>query len=101
MKDTNGVALLEAGGSVFTLTLANKLQLSSTDMKDSKPQLVTLDAAYSMVVPVAGTYHLRSSFGDQRALPGICGVAIDVDTPISISLEPLEIIAMEDTPAKP
>ena len=44
MKDANGVALLEAGGPVFTLTLANKQQLSSTDMKATKPELVTLDA---------------------------------------------------------
>ena len=54
-----------------------------------------------MPAEVTGAIILRSSFGDQRALPGICGVAIDVDPPISISLEPLEIIAMEGTPAKP
>lgn len=48
---------------------------------------------------VNGAIILRSSFADQRVLSGIMDKAVDVDTPISISLEPMEIIVMEGTPA--
>ena len=48
---------------------------------------------------VTGAIILRSSFADQRVLSGIMDKAVDVDTPISISLEPMEIIVMEGTPA--
>jgi hypothetical protein len=44
---------------------------------------------------VNGAIVLRSSFDDQRELVGIMNKAVDVDTPISITLEPLEVIVME------
>ena len=37
----------------------------------------------------------RSSFKDQRNIPGLVGGAIDVDEPISITLKPQEVIVLE------
>ncbi len=48
---------------------------------------------------VKGSIMLRSSFDDQRNLPGIMDTAVNVDTPISITLDPMEVIVMEGTPA--
>ena len=80
----------------------SKCTLSLRNSSDKPKTLnTTLRKVFDVPAEVTGAIILRSSFGDQRALPGICGVAIDIDTPISISLEPLEIIAMEGTPAKP
>lgn len=39
----------------------------------------------------------RSSFKDQRNLPGLVGKAVDIDETISITIEPFEVIVMEGT----
>ena len=42
LKGPDGTELLQSGGPVFTLTLADGRQMSSTDMKATKPELVEL-----------------------------------------------------------
>ncbi len=76
-----------------TLTLRNS---------SGKPKTLntTLRKMFDIPAEVKGAIVLRSSFADQRALPGICDVAVDIDTPISISMDPMEIIVMEGTPTK-
>lgn len=71
-----------------TLTLRNS---------SGKPKTITTTLRKMLDVPptVNGAIVLRSSFDDQRELVGIMNKAVDVDTPISISLEPLEVIVME------
>ncbi len=75
-----------------TLTLRNS---------SAKPKTLNTTLRQMLDVPpnVTGAIILRSSFADQRVLSGIMDKAVDVDTPISISLEPMEIIVMEGTPA--
>ncbi len=74
-----------------TLTLRNS---------SAKPKTLNTTLRQMLDVPpdVTGAIILRSSFADQRVLGGIMDKAVDVDTPISISLEPMEIIVMEGTP---
>jgi hypothetical protein len=71
-----------------TLTLRNS---------SAKPKTITTTLRKMLDVPptVNGAIVLRSSFDDQRELVGIMNKAVDVDTPISITLEPLEVIVME------
>ncbi|MBR5330001.1 MAG: hypothetical protein IKV13_00785 [Akkermansia sp.] len=44
LKGPDGTALLQSGGAVFTLNLANGKQMSSTDMKATQPKLEALTA---------------------------------------------------------
>ena len=71
-----------------TLTLRNS---------SAKQKTITTTLRKMLDVPpsVNGAIVLRSSFDDQRELVGIMNKAVDVDTPISITLEPLEVIVME------
>ena len=71
-----------------TLTLRNS---------SGKTKTITTTLRKMLDVPptVNGAIVLRSSFDDQRELVGIMNKAVDVDTPISITLEPLEVIVME------
>ncbi len=71
-----------------TLTLRN----SSASRKTLK---TTLREVFDVPPGVKGAVRLRHSFDDQRALPGLVGKAVDVDKPISITLEPLEVFVME------
>lgn len=67
---------------------------------NSKTLNTTLRQMLDVPPNVNGTIVLRSSFDDQRQLSGIMDKAVDVDTPISITLEPMEVIVMEGTPGK-
>ena len=67
---------------------------------NSKTLNTTLRQMLDVPPDVNGTIVLRSSFSDQRQLVGIMDKAVDVDTPISITLEPMEVIVMEGTPGK-
>ncbi len=71
-----------------TLTLRNS---------SAKQKTITTTLREMLDVPPAvnGAIVLRSSFDDQRELVGIMNKAVDVDTPISITLDPLEVIVME------
>ena len=75
-----------------TLTLRN----SSANKKTLN---TTLRQMLDVPPSVKGSIMLRSSFDDQRNLPGIMDTAVNVDTPISITLDPMEVIVMEGTPA--
>ena len=75
-----------------TLTLRN----SSANKKTLN---TTLRQVLDVPPSVKGSIMLRSSFDDQRNLPGIMDTAVNVDTPISITLDPMEVIVMEGTPA--
>ncbi len=79
--------------SKCTLTLRNS-------SANKKTLTTTLRQMLDVHPSVKGSIVLRSSFDDQRNLPGIMDTAVNVDTPISITLEPMEVIVMEGTPAK-
>lgn len=70
-----------------TLSLRN----SSAKTKTLK---TTLREVLDVPPGVNGTVTLRSSFADQTVLP-IMDTAIDVDTPIEITLAPFDVVAME------
>ena len=70
-----------------TLSLRN----SSAKVKTLK---TTLREVLDVPPGVFGTVTLRSSFADQTVLP-IMDKAIDVDTPIEITLKPFDVVAME------
>ncbi len=72
-----------------TLSLRN----SSKNVKTLKG---TLRSILDVPPGVTGTVILRSSFDDQTRLP-IMDKAIDVDTPIEITLQPFDVVAMEGT----
>lgn len=76
-----------------TLTLSNS-------SANKKTLTNTLRQMLDVHPSVKGSIVLRSSFDDQRNLPGIMDTAVNVDTPISITLEPMEVIVMEGTPAR-
>lgn len=86
------ISPLLTGSSRFTLTLRSS---------SAKPKTLNTTLRQMLDEPpdVTGAIILRSAFADQRVLSGIMDKAVDVDTPISISLEPMEIIVMEGTPA--
>lgn len=79
----------------------DKCTLSLRNSSD-KPKMLNTTLRRMLDIPaeVKGAIILRNSFADQRVIAGICGVAVDIDTPICIAMEPLEIIAMEGRPAK-
>lgn len=76
-----------------TLTLRN----SSDKAKTMK---TTLRKLFDIPAHVKGSIRLKSSFADQRNLPGLMDTAVDVDAAVSITLEPMEVIVMEGKPAK-
>ena len=49
---------------------------------------------------MVGSVILKSSVADQRVLKGIMDRKLNVDTEISITLDPLEVIVMEGETAK-
>ena len=76
-----------------TLALRN----SSTQPKTLKS---TLRQILDIPPGVVGSVILKSSFADQRVLKGIMDRKLNVDTEISITLDPLEVIVMEGETAK-
>lgn len=74
--------------SKCTLTLRN-----SSDKE--KTLSTTLRQVLDIPAEVTGAIILRSSFDDQRELSGIMDKAVDIDTPINFTLQPLEVIVME------
>ena len=78
-----------------------KCTLALRNSSDKQKTLsTTLRKMLDIPHDIQGSIILRSSFDDQRELVGIMGKAVDIDTPISITLEPLEVIVMEGNPAK-
>lgn len=72
-----------------TLSLRN----SSKNVKTLKG---TLRSILDVPPGVTGSIILRSSFDDQTRLP-IMDTPIDVDTPLEITLQPFDVVAMEGT----
>ncbi|MBR1982416.1 MAG: hypothetical protein IKA23_06680 [Akkermansia sp.] len=78
-----------------------KCTLSLRNSSDKEKTLsTTLRQVLDIPAEVTGSIILRSSFDDQRELSGIMGKAVDVDTPINFTLQPMEVIVMEGAPAK-
>ena len=73
-----------------TLTLRN-----SSDKE--KTLHTTLRKVLDVPPSVKGCVTLKSSFADQRTLPGLMDKAVDVDKEIDITLQPCEVIVMEGT----
>ena len=74
-----------------TLTLRN-----SSDKE--KTLHTTLRKVLDVPPSVKGSITLKSSFADQRAIPGLMDTAVDVDKEIDITLKPFEVIVMEGVP---
>lgn len=78
-----------------------KCTLALRNSSNKPKQLITTLREMLDVPPsVKGAIVLRSSFDDQRHLLGIMDTEVNVDTPICITMEPLEVIVMEGNPAK-
>lgn len=71
-----------------TLTLRN----SSSSPKTLR---ATLRSLFEVPAHVKGSITLRSSFADQRELPGITGEAVDIDRELTLTLQPMEVLVME------
>ncbi len=68
----------------------------------NKPKTLKSTLRQILDVPpgVVGSVMLKSSFADQRHLKGIMDRKLNVDTEISITLEPMEVIVMEGVTVK-
>ena len=75
-----------------TLTLRN----SSASRKTLH---TTLRKLFEVPTALSGTITLRSSFADQRQLAELIGKAVDIDAPLELSLEPMEVLVMEGSNA--
>ena len=75
--------------SKCTLSLRNSSEYTKT-LKGTLRQILDVPPT------VKGTVTLRSSFDDQTRLP-VMDKAIDVDSPIEITLSPFDIVTMEGT----
>lgn len=72
-------------------------------LRNSSGKVKTLSTTLRQVLDVPpsvkGRITLRNSFADQRALPGVTNATIDVDAPISFTLQPMEVFVWEGSPA--
>ena len=70
-------------------------------LRNSSPQPkslhTTLRALFEIPASRRGAITLRNSFADQRQLPDITNRPIDIDTPIDLKLNPMEVLVMEGT----
>ena len=86
-------------GDIYGWASWNKTKCTLSLRNSSKYQKTlkgTLREILDVPPTVKGTVILRSSFADQTQLP-IMDRAIDVDSPIEITLSPFDIVAMEGT----
>ncbi len=87
-------------GDIYGYAAWNKKKATLT-LRNSSAHEKTLQTTLRQVLDVPagvkGTVTFSNSFDDQRALPGLTGKAVDVDAPITITMEPLEVIVMEGT----
>ncbi|MBR3925225.1 MAG: hypothetical protein IKJ58_00505 [Akkermansia sp.] len=74
------------------------MQKCTLSLRNSSNRPKTLRGTLRQILDVPpgvnGTVTLRSSFADQTRLP-IMDTALDVDTPIEITLQPFDVVAME------
>ncbi len=87
-------------GDIYGWASWNKKKCTLT-LRNSSAKEKTLHTTLRKVLDVPpsvkGSVTLKSSFADQRALPGIIGSPVDVDKEIDITLQPFEVIVMEGT----
>ncbi len=87
-------------GSIYGYAAWNRQKATLTLRNSSaSPQTLTTTLREVLDVPpgIKGTVTFRNSFEDQRLLPGLTGKAVDVDTPLTITMEPLEVMVLEGT----
>ncbi len=85
-------------GDIYGYAAWNKEKATLTLRNSSaspKKLATTLRQVLDVPPGVKGTVLFRNSFDDQRRLPGLTDKAVDVDAPITISMEPLEVIVLE------
>ncbi len=86
-------------GSIYGYAAWNKQKATLTLRNSSaseKTLTTTLRRVLDVPAGVKGSVIFRNSFADQREL-GLTEGAVDVDTPINITLKPLEVIVLEGT----
>ncbi len=85
-------------GDIYGYAAWNK-QKATLTLRNSSAHEKTLNTTLREVLDVPpgvkGTVLFRNSFDDQRKLPGLTGKAVNVDTPLHIRMEPLEVIVLE------
>ncbi len=85
-------------GDIYGYAAWNKNKATLT-LRNSADQAKTLTTTLREVLDVPpavkGTVRFRNSFDDQRLLPGLTDKAVDVDAPLTITMEPLEVLVME------
>ncbi len=87
-------------GSIYGYAAWNRQKATLTLRNSSaSPKTLTTTLRKVLDVPpgIKGTVTFRNSFEDQRLLPGLTGKAVDVDTPLTITMEPLEVMVLEGT----
>ncbi len=85
-------------GSIYGYAAWNQQKATLTLRNSSakgKTLRTTLREVLDVPPGVKGRVTFRNSFADQRLLPGLTDVAVDVDAPITITMKPLEVIVME------
>ncbi len=86
------------GGDIYGYAAWNREKCTLTLRNSSasrKTLRTTLRRVFDVPPGIKGTVTLRNSFADQRLLPGLTNKAVDVDTNIDITLEPLEVFVLE------
>ncbi len=89
-KDGNIYGFAAWNKTKATLTLRN-----SSDKK--KVMRTTLRWLLDIPSSVTGSITFRNSFDDQRDLPCLTGKEVSIDTPLTITMEPQEVIVLEGT----
>ncbi len=86
-------------GSIYGWAAWNpeKCTLTLRNSSDSEKTLSTTLREILDVPPAVkkDKVTFKNSFKDQRSIPGLIGKAVDVDTPINITLKPQEVIVLE------
>lgn len=86
-------------GDIYGWAAWNKDKCTLTLRNSSaapKAMRTTLRELFDVPPSLRGAITLRSSFADQRALP-VTGKAVDIDEPLELALEPMEVLVMEGT----
>ncbi len=85
-------------GSIYGYAAWNKKKCTLTIRNSSageKSLKTTLRAIFDVPPGVKGSITLHNSFDDQRLLPGLTNKAVDMDSPVTITLKPQEVIVLE------
>ncbi len=98
LADVHWVGGVPAQGQVYGWA-AWSPDKATLALRNPSPQEQTIETtlrkALDIPQTVKGTIMLKDSHADQRTLPGFSGKAVDIDSPLRLTLEPFEVLVYE------